>query len=410
MLLLYRKISIMPSALTYLKKSFSLLPRAYWFLWGGTLLNRMGMIVLPFLAIYLTSARHLPSQMVGLIVALPGLGGILSSLLMSTFADRLSRKYIFVVSLAISACFLLTIPFLSSLFWLASMVLFWSITSEAQRPLAGMLVMDLVPREQRRPAISILRLAMNVGSMVGGSLGGLIASVAFLPLFGADAGTTLFFALLMLLFFPHPPHPQSEVQATQAPRPALALLAPLRNRAFRRIWLVGFCATMVLSQQTTTFAVYLTRLGGSPALYGSLMAAGSLMIILLEVPLTALFQRVPVGRVIALGSLLMASAAGMCGLIVGPYWLALPLLAFVIGSMIFSPPYDTIGADLAPDEQRGTYMSFLWIATGLGFALGPALGGMLLSSSPLLCWSIMGGIGLLAVVLAWNIEPASRDA
>lgn len=35
---------------------------------------------------------------------------------------------------------------------------------------------------------------------------------------------------------------------------------------------------MVLSQQTTIFAVYFTKLGGSPALYGGLMAAGSLLV------------------------------------------------------------------------------------------------------------------------------------
>lgn len=397
----------MLSSLAHLRKTILMLPQAYWFLWGGTLLNRVGMLVLPFLAIYLTSERHLPSQVVGLIVALPGLGGILASGLLSALADRLSRKYVFVVSLSISACFLLTIPFLSSLLWLAGMILLWSIASEAQRPLAGMLVMDLVSRDQRRQAISMLRLAMNVGTMVSASIGGLIASLAFLPLFGVDAGTTLLFALFMLLLFPHPMSPQQEVQA---PRPPLALFAPFRDRTFRRIWLVGFCTTMVLSQQTTTFAVYLTKLGGSPVLYGGLMAVGSFLVILLEVPLTAFFQHIPAGRIMALGSFILAIAAGTCSLIAGPYWLALPLLAFVFGNMIFSPPYDTIGADLAPAEQRGTYMSFLWIASGLGFALGPALGGVLLHYSPLLCWSSVGSIGLLAVALAWNIAPTSHDA
>jgi MFS family permease len=402
-----RKTNVMLSSLAHLRKTILMLPQAYWFLWGGTLLNRVGMLVLPFLAIYLTSERHLPSQVVGLIVALPGLGGILASGLLSALADRLSRKYVFVVSLSISACFLLTIPFLSSLLWLAGMILLWSIASEAQRPLAGMLVMDLVSRDQRRQAISMLRLAMNVGTMVSASIGGLIASLAFLPLFGVDAGTTLLFALFMLLLFPHPMSPQQEVQA---PRPPLALFAPFRDRTFRRIWLVGFCTTMVLSQQTTTFAVYLTKLGGSPVLYGGLMAVGSFLVILLEVPLTAFFQHIPAGRIMALGSFILAIAAGTCSLIAGPYWLALPLLAFVFGNMIFSPPYDTIGADLAPAEQRGTYMSFLWIASGLGFALGPALGGVLLHYSPLLCWSSVGSIGLLAVALAWNIAPTSHDA
>jgi MFS family permease len=114
---------MMLSSLAHLRKTILMLPQAYWFLCGGTLLNRVGMLVLPFLAIYLTSQRHLPSQVVGLIVALPGLGGILASGLLSALADRLPHKYVFVVSLSISACFLLTIPFLSSLFWLAGMVL-----------------------------------------------------------------------------------------------------------------------------------------------------------------------------------------------------------------------------------------------------------------------------------------------
>lgn len=133
--------------------------------------------------------------------------------------------------------------------------------------------------------------------MVSASIRGLIASLAFLPLFGVDAGTTLLFALLMLLLFPHP---RPSLQAVQAPRPPLAPFAPLRDRIFRRICLVGLCTTMVLSQQTTIFAVYFTKLGGSPALYGGLMAAGSLLVILLEVPLTAFFQHVPAGRIMSL--------------------------------------------------------------------------------------------------------------
>ena len=215
-MLIPRKTNVMLSSLAHLRKTILTFPQSYWILWEGTVLNRIGMLVLPFLAIYLTSERHLPSQVVGLIVALPGLGGILASLLMSALADRLSRKYVFVISLSVSACFLLTIPFLPSLLWLAEMVLLWSIASEAQRPLAGMLVMDLVSHDQRRQAISLLRLAINAGSMVSASIGGLIASLAFLPLFGADAGTTLLFALFMLLLFPRPMPPLQEVQA---PRP-----------------------------------------------------------------------------------------------------------------------------------------------------------------------------------------------
>jgi hypothetical protein len=37
------------------------LPPAYWLLWVGTLINRLGTFVIPFLTLYLTSRRWSPS-------------------------------------------------------------------------------------------------------------------------------------------------------------------------------------------------------------------------------------------------------------------------------------------------------------------------------------------------------------
>ena len=33
------------------------LPRAYWYIWAGTLVNKLGTFVVPFLALYLTQQR-----------------------------------------------------------------------------------------------------------------------------------------------------------------------------------------------------------------------------------------------------------------------------------------------------------------------------------------------------------------
>jgi hypothetical protein len=62
-------------SLARMRETLIALPLAFWMLWSGTFMNRVGMLVLPLLTIYLTSARHLTSDQVGLIAALPGLGG-----------------------------------------------------------------------------------------------------------------------------------------------------------------------------------------------------------------------------------------------------------------------------------------------------------------------------------------------
>ena len=50
------------------------LPRGFWILFVGTLINRLGGFVLVFLAIYLTEVRHLSVGQAGAIVSCYGIG------------------------------------------------------------------------------------------------------------------------------------------------------------------------------------------------------------------------------------------------------------------------------------------------------------------------------------------------
>jgi len=50
------------------------LPRQFWWLWTGTLVNRAGAFVLPFLAIYLTDSLDYSTAFAGLVLGAVGLG------------------------------------------------------------------------------------------------------------------------------------------------------------------------------------------------------------------------------------------------------------------------------------------------------------------------------------------------
>ena len=54
------------------------LPTAYWALWSGTLVNRLGNFVYPFLGLYLTQQRGLSLAHAGLLVAAFGAASIAS--------------------------------------------------------------------------------------------------------------------------------------------------------------------------------------------------------------------------------------------------------------------------------------------------------------------------------------------
>src|SRR5574341_515736 len=68
------------------------LPRAFWVLWFGMLVNRAGNFVLPFLAIYLTQARGLSPAQAGIVLALYGAGAAVASPLGGYLADHAGRR------------------------------------------------------------------------------------------------------------------------------------------------------------------------------------------------------------------------------------------------------------------------------------------------------------------------------
>ncbi len=55
------------------------LPPTFWWLWAGTLVNRAGAFVLPFLAFYLTDELDLTPSFVGLVLGAFGLGSIVAA-------------------------------------------------------------------------------------------------------------------------------------------------------------------------------------------------------------------------------------------------------------------------------------------------------------------------------------------
>lgn len=68
------------------------LPRQFWFLWTGTLINRLGSFVVIFLAIYLTGARHFSQSQAGLVIGLYGVGGAIGTTAGGVLADRWGRR------------------------------------------------------------------------------------------------------------------------------------------------------------------------------------------------------------------------------------------------------------------------------------------------------------------------------
>ena len=128
------------------------LPRPFWVLWAGTLINRLGMFVEPFMALYLSSARHLSLAQVGAVLASYGAGSVFSQPVGGALADRIGRRGTLTAGMLANAAALLWLGYARGFATLAVASVAAGLTIDMYRPAVAALVADLIPAADRARA------------------------------------------------------------------------------------------------------------------------------------------------------------------------------------------------------------------------------------------------------------------
>src|SRR5690242_1342947 len=211
------------------------LPRTYWILWTGALINRLGGFVMPLLALYLTGERGLSVAQAGLVISLFGGGALLSGPVGGFFADRSGRRTTLVAALVLGALAMLHLSLARHPLHVAAAAFLLGLLGEMYRPAVSAAIADLVPPADRARAYGILYWAVNLGFAVGSALGGALSRYGWYLLFVGDAVTTLAYAAIVWMRVPET-RPAHLVHAAREP-----VWAPLADRRF-----VVFCSLMAL--------------------------------------------------------------------------------------------------------------------------------------------------------------------
>ena len=251
----------------------------------------------------------------------------------------------------------------------------FALTNETFRPAGQAVVAELVPPDKTRGAFALIRLAVNIGMSVGPVLGGILATFSYRYLFIVDGITTLLgVAILILSGFRAACEPARASRAVESIK-MKPFAHALGNRGFLLFLLAIFPTAVVFFQSNSTMPIYVVReLGFSEATFGWLCAVNTVIIILLEIQLTSWISHWPYRRTLSLGALLFGIGFGSMVLAHDRLTLALTVVIWTFGEMIFFPSLSAYVAELAPARQRGEYMGLFGMSFSLAFALGPWLG------------------------------------
>jgi predicted MFS family arabinose efflux permease len=234
------------------------LPREVWLLFATNLINRAGMMVLPFLIVYLTRELHFTAAQAGLAFALYGAAAIVAGPFAGWLSDRIGALPIMRASLLLSGSVLLLFPLARSRTAVYVVTVFWAACAELFRPASLAAITHVVSPEQRKPAYALNRLAINLGMSIGPALGGFLAAVSFRAMFVVDAVTTLISGVVLSLSTWRLPTggPSNDTDASHERADARSLLRDQRLMIFlAATFLVG----IVFFQHESALPLYMVQ-------------------------------------------------------------------------------------------------------------------------------------------------------
>jgi MFS family permease len=393
----------MPSLLQNLRA----LPKPVWILFGGTFINRFGSFVMPFLAIYMKREGYTPTQ-AGLAVGAYGAGHIMAAMIGGHLADRIGRRHTIAFSMFSSAAAMLALSQVHTLPLMLTLAFVTGMLTEIYRPAATALIGDLVQPEQRVAAFGMYRFAINLGFTAGPITAGLLAEHSFFYVFAGDALTSFLYGIVALMALPH------GLRSTKADRESaegfgVALRVALTDRRFVYFLLATLCFTLVEFQVLSTFPLHIVNIGYSTKTYGLLMSMNGVMIVLLELVITAWTQRFPPQPLIALGYGLTGIGFALTGIANNLPYLAFTVVVWTTAEMLHAPMAGAYVTGLAPERYRGRYMGLWHSMWSAGMLLGPVIGMMLYEYSPNALWVGCLVMGVLAAALAM-VQPRLRGS
>jgi MFS family permease len=390
----------------WLRETAGGLPAAFWYLWTGTLVNRLGSFVVIFLAIYLTTERGFSAAYAGVVLGLYGAGGAAGVLLGGVLADRWGRRSTLLTAQLSAAATMLALGFARDRYALAGGALLLGMGTEMARPAFSAMMVDIVPERDRLRAFTLNYWAINLGFACSAVLAGLAAQADFLLLFIVDASTTLVTAGIVL----------SKVRETRpaAAVPAMAKAGPgLRTVFADRVFIafvgLNLLLAFVFMQHLSTLPIAMGQDGLSPATYGSVIALNGVLIVGGQLFVPRLLGNRNRSRVLALSALITGTGFGLTALAGHALLYAVTVLVWTLGEMLNSPSNSTLIAELSPIEMRGRYQGVFSLAWS-GAAFGaPIFGGFLQEhAGNTVLWLTCAGIGL-TVALGHLASGPARD-
>jgi MFS family permease len=376
------------------RETVSGLPREFWWLWTSTLVNRLGAFVATFLALYLTLDRGYSATYAGLVAALHGLGGVISSLGAGVMTDRLGRRPTLLIAQASTALSVALLGFVRDPVAIAAVAFLVGMASNASRPAVQAMMADIVRPEDRVRAFSLNYWAINLGFAVSSMAAGFIAETSYLAGFLIEAAMTMACAILVFVKLPES---RPERTAAQKAEPEVGLGTVLRDGRFMSVVGLSFLVALIFQQGSVGLPVAMGEAGFTPAEYGMAIAVNGVLIVALQIPVTRFIQHRDPRRLLIVSSVLAGYGFGLTAFAGSVAVIALTVCVWTLAEIVNAPTQTGIVVRLSPVHGRGRYQGMYTMSWSVAALVAPLMSGYVIDRyGAEWLWAMCAAVGTVA--------------
>lgn len=375
--------------------------REIWILALITFINRAGTMVLPFLSKYLKEDLHFSYGEVGWIMVSFGLGSMLGSWLGGKLSDKIGFYKIMIFSLFTSGVMFFFLQYITS-FWALCFSMFTiMVVADMFRPAMFVSLGAYAKPENRTRALTLVRLAINLGFAAGPALGGLlIMSVGYKGLFWVDGATCI---IAIVIFWLKVKEKKKSAYTDKAHPGEVLTHSVFKDAPFLIFLMICLISGIMFFQLFTTIPLYhKEQFNLSELQTGLLLTFNGVLVFFIEMPLVSYIERNKINklRAINLGGLLMAISMFLL-LINNWVGILIIMMLFMTFAEMFAFPFsNSFAMSRAPKGHEGRYMAIFTMTYSMAHILSAKTGMTIIDNFGYQAnWFFMGTLGLISVLL-----------
>lgn len=383
------------------------LPLCIWWLFLGTLLNRLGTLAPAFLILYLQLQKDTSVTIVGFLIGSWGVGGTIGALIGGVVSDRFGPRGAIVLAQIITLLSCIGLFIGNDVIFLVPVILCLGCASSFSRPAVGVVISNVLPPSMHVKAFGIVYWASNIGSAFSFIVSGALIELSpeYLLLFNSLTAFLYFLISTRL-----PKNDSSGNNDLSYGKVVMKTFSPFFNSRVLIFFLLILILSLIYLQKQSTLPLDMTEKGMSPVEFGFVLSLNGGLIILFQPLITSLFQKVGDKHCFTFAALLLGCGFGLNAVSTSTVSFALSLAVWTAGEIILIPRASSFLIKVSPEGESGTYQGAYFFVWSLGLALGApvglaifhAFGGMVL-------WGTCLAVGVMVAALFMLTSTWTRD-